>query len=186
MIEKLENRKWKVLSSEKLLSKGIWLNIRQDTVKLPNGAVLPTYFVMEFPCWINVIAITKDGQMVMEDQYRHGLGETHYELVAGVIDPGETPLEAARRELSEETGYEGGEWQQFMVLSPNPGNHNNLSYTFLATGVDKACEQHQESTEDIHVHIMSKEDVHTLLQQGEIIQALHAAPLWKYFAQNPL
>lgn len=80
----------------------------------------------------------------------------------------------------------GGEWQQFMVLSPNPGNHNNLSYTFLATGVEKACEQHQEATEDIHVHIMSKEDVHTLLKQGEIIQALHAAPLWKYFAQNPL
>ena len=186
MIEKLENRKWKVLSSEKLLSKGIWLKIRQDTVKLPNGAVLPTYFVMEFPCWINVIAITKDGQMVMEDQYRHGLGETHYELVAGVIDPGKTPLEAARRELSEETGYEGGEWQQFMVLSPNSGNHNNLSYTFLDTGVEKACEQHQEATEDIHVDIMSKEDVHTLLKQGEIIQALHAAPLWKYFAQNPL
>ena len=186
MIEKLENRKWKVLSSEKLLSKGIWLNIRQDTVQLPNGAVLPTDFVMEFQCWINVIAITKDGQMVMEDQYRHGLGETHYELVAGVIDPGETPLEAAQRELSEETGYEGGEWQQFMVLSPNPGNHNNLSYTFLATGVEKVCDQHQEPTEDIHVHIMSKEDVHTLLQQGEIIQALHAAPLWKYFAQNPL
>ena len=110
------------------------------------------------------------------------MGETRYELVAGVIDPGETPLEAAKRELSEETGYEGGEWQQFMVLSPNPGNHNNLSYTFLATGVEKVREQHQEKTEDIHVHIMTQADVRQLLEQGEIIQALHAAPLWKYFA----
>lgn len=184
MIEKLENRKWQVLSSEKILSKGIWLNVRQEEVLLPNGAVLPTYFVLEFPCWINVIAITRDGQFVMEDQYRHGLGETHYELVAGVIDLGETPLQAAQRELSEETGYGGGKWEQFMVLSPNPGNHNNLSYTFLATDVEKVCEQHQERTEDIHVHVMSREDVRELLREGGIIQALHAAPLWKYFAEN--
>lgn len=184
MIEKLENRKWKVLGSEYLLEKGIWLKVRQDKVEMPNGAVLPTYFVFEFPCWINVIAITKDGQMVMEDQYRHGLGETHYELVAGVIDPGESPLEAAKRELSEETGYEGGEWELFMTLSPNPSNHSNLSYTFLAKGVEKVREQHQERTEDIHVHVLDKEEVRSLLEQGEIIQALHAAPLWKYFCKE--
>ncbi len=186
MIEKLVNRKWKVLKSESILNLGQWFNVRQETVELPNGTQIPTWFVLEFPDWINVIAITKDGQMVMEDQYRHALGETHYELVAGVIDAGETPLQAAQRELSEETGYEGGEWQLYMTLSPNPTNHNNLSYTFLATGVEKVREQHQEPTEDIHVHVLSKTDVHELLEQGEIVQALHAAPLWKYFAQYPL
>ena len=118
--------------------------------------------------------------------YRHGIGETHYELVAGVIDPGETPLQAAQRELSEETGYEGGDWQLYMTLSPNPTNHNNLSYTFLATGVEKRREQHQEKTEDIHVDVLSKQQVLEMLQNGEIIQALHAAPLWKYFAENKL
>ena len=126
--------------------------------------------------------MTKDGQMVLVDQYRHALGETHYELVAGVIDPGETPLEAAKRELSEETGFEGGEWQLFMTLSPNPTNHNNRSYTFLATNVEKCREQHQEPTEDIGVHLMSPEQVREMLEDGEIIQALHAAPLWRYFA----
>lgn len=186
MIEKLVNRKWKVLKSESILNLGQWLNVRQETVELPNGTQIPTWFVLEFPDWINVIAITKDGQMVMEDQYRHALGETHYELVAGVIDAGETPLHAAQRELSEETGYEGGEWQLYMTLSPNPTNHNNLSYTFLATGVEKVREQHQEPTEDIHVHVLSQSEVHELLESGEIVQALHAAPLWKYFAQHPL
>ncbi len=186
MIEKLANRKWKVLKSESVLNLGPWLNVRQETVELPNGTQIPTWFVLEFPDWINVIAITKDGEMVMEDQYRHALGETHYELVAGVVDPGETPLYAAQRELSEETGYEGGEWQLYMTLSPNPTNHNNLSYTFLATGVEKVREQHQEPTEDIHVHILTKAEVHELLAGGEIIQALHAAPLWKYFAEHPL
>ena len=184
MIEKLENRKWKVLKSEHILRLGQWLSVRQEEVQLPSGTVIPTWFVLEFPNWINVIAITKDGEMVMEDQYRHALGETHYELVAGVIDPGETPLEAAKRELSEETGYEGGEWELYMTLSPNPTNHNNLSYTFLARGVEKAREQHQERTEDIRVHVMKQEEVRTLLERGEIVQALHAAPLWKYFCAD--
>ena len=186
MYNKLVNRPWKVLKSENILRLGPWLSVRQECVELPSGTQIPTWFIFEFPNWINVIAITKDGQMVMEDQYRHGIGETHYELVAGVIDPGETPLQAAQRELSEETGYEGGDWQLYMTLSPNPTNHNNLSYTFLATGVEKRREQHQEKTEDIHVDVLSKQQVLEMLQNGEIIQALHAAPLWKYFAENKL
>ena len=104
MYPKLKNRAWRVLKSENILRLGPWLSVRQECVELPSGKQIPTWFVLEFPDWINVIAITKDGKMVMEDQYRHALGETHYELVAGVIDPGETPLEAAKRELSEETG----------------------------------------------------------------------------------
>lgn len=181
MIAPLVNRKWKVLKSENILSLGTWLSVRQETVELPSGKQIPTWFILEFPDWINVIAITRDGQFVMEDQYRHALGETCYELVAGVIDPGETPLQAAQRELAEETGYGKGTWELFMTLSPNPTNHNNLSYTFIARDVEKIGEQHQEATEEINVHILSREDVRELLDRGMIIQALHAAPLWKYF-----
>ena len=186
MIPKLDNRKWKVLKSEKLLSKGTWMNLRQERVQLPSGSIVPEWFVLEFPTWINVIAITKDGLFVMEDQYRHALGQTHFELVAGVVDEGETPLEAAKRELSEETGFGGGEWKLFLTTSPNPTNHTNLSYTFLATGVEKLSEQHQEPTEDIHVDIFTREEVLELLHTRQIIQALHLAPLWKYFAEEKL
>ena len=184
MIKKLENRKWEVLKSTPLLNLGPWLNVRQEEVLLPTGTIIPSWFVMEFPNWINVIAITKEGDFVMIDQYRHALGETHYELVAGVVDEGETPLQAAQRELSEETGFGGGNWQQFMMLSPNPTNHTNISYTFLATDVELISEPHQEPSEDIHIHILTQQEVEQLLHDGEIIQALHAAPLWKYFAEN--
>ena len=177
----LINRPWKVLKSENILRLGPWLSVRQECVELPSGKQIPTWFVLEFPDWINVIAVTKDGHLVMIDQYRHALGETHYEIVAGVVDAGETPLEAAKRELMEETGFGGGEWSEFMVLSPNPTNHNNHSYTFLATGVEPLEQPHQESTEDIHTHIMTHDEVKQLLENGEIVQALHAAPLWKYF-----
>lgn len=116
-------------------------------------------------------------------QYRHAIQSTNYELCAGVIDPQDnSPMDAAKRELLEETGFGGGEWSEFMVLSPNPTNHNNFSHTFLALGVERLQEQDQESTEDIRVHIFSPQEVLTLLEQGGFIQALHAAPLWKYFA----
>ena len=185
MIPKLPNRPWKVLKSEQLLNRGTWMNLRVEEVQLPSGSIVPEWFILDFPDWVNVIAITRDGRFVMEDQYRHAIGETHFELVAGVIDPGETPLQAAQRELSEETGYGGGEWRLFMTLSPNPTNHTNLAYTFLATGVEPLGHQHQEPTEDIHIDIFSREEVQQLLNEGQFIQAMHAAPLWKYMAENP-
>ena len=184
MIEKLKNRAWKVLKSERILSEGTWMNVRRECVELPSGVQIPSWFVLDFPDYINVIAITKDGHFVMEDQYRHALGTTNYELVAGVVDPGETPLQAAQRELNEETGYGGGEWQLLMTISPNPTNHSNLNYCFLATGVEKVGEPHQEKTEDICVHIMTRDEVKQILEEGGIVQAVHAAPLWKYFATH--
>ena len=187
MIQKLTNRKWKVLQSENILKIGPWLSVRQEHVQLPNGRVIDTWFTLEFPDWVSVIAVTKDGDMVMIDQYRHGIGETRYEIVAGVIDSGETPLQAAQRELLEETGFGGGEWREFMVLSPNTSNHNNRQYTFLATGVEKMHEQQQEPTEDIHVHVMKPDEVRAMAVNGDILQALHAAPLLKYFlTESPI
>ena len=118
-------KKWKVRSSEYLFKRP-WLTVRKDCLQLPNNAVIDEYYVLEYPSWINVIAITKDGRFVMVEQYRHGLGEVFTELVAGVVEKGEPPLEAAKRELAEETGFGGGTWSLLTVLGPNPGNMNNL------------------------------------------------------------
>lgn len=188
MIEQLTNRTWKVLESKNVFTipnekpgAHPWLSVRGEHVQMPSGRVIDSWFTLEFPDWVSIIAETEEGQLVMIDQYRHGIGQTLYEIVAGVIDPGEDPLHAAQRELLEETGFGGGEWSEFMVLSPNTSNHNNLSYTFLARGVRRVETQHQEETEDIHVHLMTKEEVRELVMTGAIKQALHAAPLLKYF-----
>ena len=71
-----------------------------------------------------------------------------------------------------------------MTVSPNPTNHTNMSYTFLATDVEPISQQHTEPTEDIRIHLLAESEVRELLESGEIVQALHAAPLWKYFAQK--
>ena len=176
-----EDKKWKILSTEYLVQRP-WLTARRDVAELPDGRVNHEYYVLEYPDWVNIIAITKDGRIVMERQYRHALGKTCYELPCGVIEAGETPLEAAKRELLEETGFAGGEWKEWMTLSPNPATSTNLAHSFLAVGVSKVAGQHLDATEDIDVYLKSPEYVKQLLEENQILQALMAAPLWKYFS----
>ena len=73
---------WTVLSSE-YLHRAPWLTVRKDHVVLPNGNHIPSYYILEYPNWVNTIAITRDGQFVFIRQYRHGIQETSYELCAG-------------------------------------------------------------------------------------------------------
>ena len=132
---------------------------------------------------VNTIAITKDGQFVFVRQYRPGIERTCYELCAGVCEKEDaSPLVSAQRELWEETGYGKGNWQEYMVISANPSTHTNLTYCFLATDVELIDHQHLEATEDITVHLLTLEEVRSLLDKNEIMQALNAAPLWKYIA----
>lgn len=182
-MKKPEHRPWRVLQSE-YLSRRPWFTVRRESVELPTGAVVPEWYVFEFPDWVNVIARTREGLFVMISQYRHALGETRYELVAGTCEAGESPLESARRELMEETGYGGGEWRQYMVTSPNPTSHTNRVYTFLAEGVERVAAQHTEAGEDIGVCLMTEAEVRELLEGDEIMQCLHAAPLWRWMAER--
>ena len=182
-MEDTNDRKWEILSTEYLIQRP-WLTARRDHVKLPTGVENPEFYVLEYPDWVNVIAITKEGEFVMIRQYRHGLGETRYELSAGVCEEGEDPMESARRELYEETGYGGGEWQLWMTISANPSTTNNLTYCYLATGVERMSTQHLEETEDITMHLLTEAEVKELLVNDEIRQSLMAAPLWKYFASK--
>lgn len=175
--------KWEILNTEYLIREP-WLTARRDKVKLPTGVVVDDYYVLEYPTWVNVIAITKDGHFVFVRQYRHGLGVISTEICAGVAEKGEEPLEAAKRELLEETGYGNGTWQHWMTVSPNPGTTNNLCHCFLATDVEKIDKQHLDKTEDIEVLLLTQDDMMELLEKNGLYQAMMYAPLWKWVAKN--
>ena len=178
-----EDGKWDIINSEYLFRRP-WLTVRHDQVRLPDGRINPEFYVLEYPDWVNVIAITEDGMFVLERQYRPGLGKTCYEIPAGVIEKGETPLEAAKRELQEETGYGEGEWETLMTVSGNCSTTSNLTHCFLAKGVKKISGQHLDATENISVCLMDETRVKDLLECDQIKQSLMAAPLWKYFCSR--
>ena len=175
---------WKTLDS-KYLSKKPCLKVRVDKVQLPTGAIIDEYYILEYPEWVNTIAITKDEQFVFVRQYRHGIRKTVNELCAGVVEEGEEPIIAAKRELLEETGFGGGEWIPWMTISANASTHTNLTHCFLTTGVERLDKQHLDKGEDIKVRIFNRNEVLNMLRQGEVWQSLMAAPLWKYFAEKP-
>lgn len=173
-------RKWKLLCSEYIIKRP-WLTARRDKIELPDGRIIPEFYVLEYPEWVNVIAITTDGKFVMERQYRYAADSTNYEIPCGVMEQGETPLEAAMRELKEETGYGGGQWRELMCISANPTSMTNMTHCFVATGVEKVSDQHLDATEELEVHLLSRDEVLTLLQNNEIIQSLMIAPLLRFF-----
>lgn len=172
--------KWSLVNSEYLIRRP-WLTARRDTVELPDGRINDEFYILEYPTWVNVIAIDKDGRFVMVEQFRHGLGDVYTELCAGVAEEGEEPVDAAKRELLEETGYTGGTWILLNKISQNPSTCTNYTYCFLAEGVEKTDSQHLDATEDVNVKLLSEHEVLDMLKNDEIKQSLMATPLWHYF-----
>lgn len=171
--------KWQILHSDYLI-RNRWLTVRKDHIRQPSGCEMDDFYVMEYPDWVNVIAITEDNRFIIEEQYRHGLQRINFELCAGCVEQGESPLEAAKRELLEETGFGGGEWEEFLVSAPNPNSMNNVCHTFLAKGVRLVSEPHREKTEDIKVHLLTLDELTRTLSEGKIIEGIMQAPLYKY------
>jgi 8-oxo-dGTP pyrophosphatase MutT (NUDIX family) len=175
---------WKVLTSE-YLAREFWYTVRVERVELPTGAVIPKYWINEYRPWVNVVAVTDADEVVLIRQYRHGLGQVHFEIPAGTTDPGEDDLEsAARRELLEETGYSGGRWSLLTTLSANPALQDNLAYTFLAEGVERTAAPKLDAGEDLRSHLVPVSALEALIDDGGFIQALHIAPLLKFLLKR--
>ncbi len=166
-----------------LTTRRIHPKARIDTCELPDGQVIEP-IILEFNDWACVFAITAQNEVILVRLYRHGVGTIIWEIPGGVIDPGETPLAAARRELMEETGYGGGDFFQMPPISPNPDNHTNRMHIFVATGVEKCGEQSTEDIERMEVHPIPLDQVIRMAGRGEFLQAMHLAAL--FFALRQL
>jgi len=162
--------KWKVLNSE-YLHKEPWLTVRKDTCEMPNGTIIPSFYVNEYPTWVNAFGLTEDNKVIMVKQYRHGIGELSLELPGGVADEGET--EACRREMAEETGYVFEKFEFLGKICANPSTTNNFMYMYLAKGGKKLTEQNLDETEELEVLFYSIDEVKELVKANKIVQSLH-------------
>jgi ADP-ribose pyrophosphatase len=168
---------WKKLSST-YLHKGPWATLRSDRCEMPGGHIVDDYYVLEYSNWVNAVAITEDGKVLMVNQYRHAAEIVSLEIPGGVIDEGELPEQALRRELLEETGYLFDDFELLCTVYANPSTANNHTYCYLARGGKKVQEQSLDEQEDIVVQTFTVGEVKQLLADNKIAQALHCTGLF--------
>ena len=175
---------WECLDQDYLFRRPPWLVLRHQRFRLPSGREIADYWISEYPPWVNVVAVTPSDEFVFVRQFRPGIGAVHYELPAGVVEEGEAIEAGARRELLEETGFSGGTWSLLANLSANPALQDNMTATFLAVGVTSTGPPAPELTEDLRVHLVRVGDAASLIDSGDMIQALHVAPLLRYLLKR--
>lgn len=164
-------QKWTKTKREPLHNYRVFTT-RADTTISPRTGQEHTFYVIESTDWINIIPLTADNQVVMIRQYRHGNDEVTLEVPGGMVDAGETPQQAAERELREETGYASDDVVPTGSVAPNPALFNNTCYSFLARHAHRVGEQHFDGTEDIGLELVDLAAVPDLIRTGQITHAL--------------
>ena len=141
----------------------------------PDGEEPREFFVVESPDWINIIPLTDDGRVVLVRQFRFGVEDFTLEIPGGMCDPGESPPDAARRELREETGHEAGDLIHLGFVHPNPAIQTNRCHTFLARELTAKGPPQPDPHESLELDRVPLDRVPRLIAEGEITHALVVA-----------
>lgn len=167
---------WRIAASSYLVDDA-YLRLRRDSVDLPNGTRIDDYYVRETRGFAVIFALTARGEVVLVEQYKHGVARMLLELPAGAIDPGESAQETARRELLEETGYEGS-LEPVARFATEPGHANSIAHLFLARNARRVAEQRLDATEDIAVSLVPLATLRDLVRSGRIESMPHVAAIY--------
>ncbi|MFO7260869.1 MAG: NUDIX hydrolase [bacterium] len=170
---------WPRLASDVLGDFEIF-RVRRDRVRSPRtGAVLERH-VLEVPDWVNVVPVTRDGRIVLVEQFRHGTRAVTIELPAGIVEPGEDPCVAGLRELEEETGYRAAAGRLLGFVEPNPALQDNRSAVVLAEGCVPDGRAAPDEGEDVRVRVVEPATVRELIARGVIRHAITIAAWYRY------
>jgi len=172
---------WRVTKDKKLVETPVF-DLQEKYLDAPGQSVDHPFYVLNAPDWINIIALTDEDpeNIVLVEQYRAGIHESTLEIPGGMVDKGENPLTAAKRELKEETGYESDSWVSMGAVSSNPAILSNRTHLFLASKCIKTAEQNTDGSEDIAVHLTSLDHFLSLTEEGTVHHAIVVAAVGKY------
>jgi ADP-ribose pyrophosphatase len=171
---------WKRISSKQVADCRVF-KVREDLFERETDSKRSTFYVLENPDWVNIIALTADEKVVLIEQFRYGTEEIRLELPGGMLDEGEESEAAARRELLEETGYSSKEFILLGKSSPNPAIQNNSIYHYLAVNCEKTHETNFDEHESVVTSLVSLEETKSLIQTGAITHSLVVAAFY-YFS----
>ena len=154
-----------------------YFSIRSDRLRLPDGGIKDPYYVIERPDAAIVFPLTESGEVVLVRQYRPPIGVMELGLPAGLVEEDESPDTAARRELSEETGYTGGEWEPLGSVASSPSLKDNWAYLFLARGVEETAAPDPDEHELVEVVRVPVEELLDLVHSGKIVSSSGVAAI---------
>lgn len=155
----------KTIESKEIYN-GKVVNLRVDTVELPNGKTSKREIV-EHPGAVAIVAVTDDDKVLMIRQFRKPCEEELWELPAGKIDPGEEPDKTAARELEEETGYSPGKLEKLISFYTSPGFADEMIHLYLAENLSQTEQSHDED-EFLSLHPMGWEEIRQLFANNEL------------------
>lgn len=172
-------RPWRVLQSETLFDFRPWLSLIRQSVQLANGARLDDYYLTPMRDYSMVVAVTEADEVLLVQQYKHGLNRVIYDFPAGYLDsPTEDPLTCAQRELHEETGYAAREWITLGAWGIDSNRMPNVAHLFFASGLTRVTDQlHLDASEDLVVTTRPAHEVTALLNSGHM-PTLACAAIW--------
>jgi ADP-ribose pyrophosphatase len=146
---------WEVLRRRKLLDRSPWIRVFAETVRLEDGrTVVDDFYVVETPSFVVIFALTPRRTVPIIEQYRHALKRAVWELPAGGIDPGEAPLDCAKRELLEETGLKAERWQSMGVFTVDPNQGQGRAHLYLALDAIPAAQPHPGDLQQQTLHFL--------------------------------
>ena len=172
---------WSVVKENKEYTTPIFnLLRRRMRLQEDSGVLEGRFYVLDAPEWINIIPLTREKEVILVEQYRYGTREPTLEIPGGMVDSGEAPLEAARRELLEETGYRSDQWSSLGKASANPAIMSNYAHIYLAEDCVFEGAENPDTHERINVHTLPVEKFLELVRDGTVHHAIVLAAVARY------
>ena len=181
-----ENLTWEEISTEHVV-KDEWIDFRRSAYRFPDGSVFEPFYSYSRRDYVVIVASDRDGKYLCVRQFRQGIKEVTTEFPAGGIErtdgreygsqrgslAAENALEAARRELLEETGYVSDEWTHLLTVPSNATIADNYAHIFMAGNCRKSGDQDLDETEFLHVGKYSAAEIEEMIYKGDFQQAVH-------------